>query len=701
MSDKNLTLSSSSHLLHRQANDSDLISSTTSLPLVKRKFSAAKMLNKAKDSTISLVKRHSLEAKRSPDENLTVRPGLEEDKRSSSLTSLEQLRVPSNESLQTDDSTITKILSARKKHYSLPIKRPFTIKKDSADSSLSSFTTTSSTAPAAASTESSAAAAAAAEADILSGTERPGSFATACDFRLAKDKRNEEFHALFKSVRENDLLIQDYKCALSKDILLQGHLFISEHHVCFKSNIFGWVTNLVINFDEITQVEKKMTARIIPNGITIETSTSKHVFASFLLRDQAYDQMVKIWDLSKKVSSVIPTSFDEDDNNSLYGDTEDEDSLNSDDSAILLSDPSSLTQVKKELTVPVASVKPALTPDSTTIKDTPTTKLRPRSVSDSNYRGRRELAIQPESSLKREITFPSDITPIKKTRVCPCTVRGEQYSRIAINETFPGTVEAMFRLLFDSSFVKGFLERYENFENVQTSVWQHGAREVVAQRRIKSTTSGTKVVKTLFQEKRIHRKYPYYACVTTKKSMPNMPMGAVYNIELRTCITRVSKDKVHLLVTFQIVFSKSGLVSSIIEKNAADDQIRLYSHLNSILNKPYLVQELVDNVQLLQDLDLNDKDIPKQIPEKNSKKDRKPFLVVVYICFFLILLTHCIMALRLKNITHHLALVPHKPQYKDLHWVDQNMDRVHHQLNQIQGETQEYHQRIQKLNSLQ
>lgn len=213
MSDKNLTLTSS-HLLHRQANDSGLISSTKPLTPVRRRFSAAKMLNKAKDSTISLVKRHSLESKRSADENLAVRPGLEEDKRSSSLTSLEQLKVPSsNESLPNDDSNISKILSTRKKHYSLPIKRPFTIKKDSADSSLSSFTTTSSnntTAPATA-TESSAAAAAAAEADILSGTERPGSFATACDFRLAKDKRNEEFHALFKSVRENDLLIQGIK----------------------------------------------------------------------------------------------------------------------------------------------------------------------------------------------------------------------------------------------------------------------------------------------------------------------------------------------------------------------------------------------------------------------------------------------------------------------------------------------------------
>lgn len=68
-------------------------------------------------------------------------------------------------------------------------------------------------------------------------------------------------------------------------------------------------------------------------------------------------------------------------------------------------------------------------------------------------------------------------------------------------------------------------------------------------------------MKTLFQEKRIHRKYPYYSCVTAKKSMPDMPMGAVYSIQSRTCITRVSKDKVHVLITFQVAFTKSGLIS--------------------------------------------------------------------------------------------------------------------------------------------
>lgn len=36
----------------------------------------------------------------------------------------------------------------------------------------------------------------------------------------------------------------DYGCALQKEILVQGRLYISENHVCFNANIFGWVTNV-------------------------------------------------------------------------------------------------------------------------------------------------------------------------------------------------------------------------------------------------------------------------------------------------------------------------------------------------------------------------------------------------------------------------------------------------------------------------
>lgn len=35
-----------------------------------------------------------------------------------------------------------------------------------------------------------------------------------------------------------------YNCALQKDILLQGKMYLSERHIAFYSNIFGWVTNV-------------------------------------------------------------------------------------------------------------------------------------------------------------------------------------------------------------------------------------------------------------------------------------------------------------------------------------------------------------------------------------------------------------------------------------------------------------------------
>ena len=114
-------------------------------------------------------------------------------------------------------------------------------------------------------------------------------------FAAAASKRNREFHQLFKSVPEEDYLIEDYSAALQKEILLHGRMYVSEGHICFSSNILGWVTNLIISFDEIVSVEKKSTAVIFPNAIIIQTLHARNVFASFLSRDTTYDLIIGIW----------------------------------------------------------------------------------------------------------------------------------------------------------------------------------------------------------------------------------------------------------------------------------------------------------------------------------------------------------------------------------------------------------------------
>jgi len=78
---------------------------------------------------------------------------------------------------------------------------------------------------------------------------------------VANHKRNADFHELFRAIPEGDYLIEgtsargyrpyiiaycypDYGCALQREILVQGRIYISENHICFHTNIFGWVTDV-------------------------------------------------------------------------------------------------------------------------------------------------------------------------------------------------------------------------------------------------------------------------------------------------------------------------------------------------------------------------------------------------------------------------------------------------------------------------
>ncbi|CUS23524.1 LAQU0S10e02410g1_1 [Lachancea quebecensis] len=111
------------------------------------------------------------------------------------------------------------------------------------------------------------------------------------------EKKNIEFHTLFKDsgISPDEQLLADYSCAFSRDILLQGRIYISREHICFYSSILGWVTSFVIPFKEVVQIEKKSTAGIFPNGIVFQTLHSRYIFASFMSRDSAFDYITHIW----------------------------------------------------------------------------------------------------------------------------------------------------------------------------------------------------------------------------------------------------------------------------------------------------------------------------------------------------------------------------------------------------------------------
>jgi hypothetical protein len=117
-------------------------------------------------------------------------------------------------------------------------------------------------------------------------------------FAVANPKRNRDFHNLFRSVPDDDYLIEDYSAALQREILLHGRLYVSEGHICFSSNILGWVTNLVMSFDEVISVEKRSTAVIFQNGMVIQTLQARNIFASLLNRDSTYELIISIWKIT-------------------------------------------------------------------------------------------------------------------------------------------------------------------------------------------------------------------------------------------------------------------------------------------------------------------------------------------------------------------------------------------------------------------
>ncbi|XP_026884265.2 GRAM domain-containing protein 2B-like isoform X2 [Electrophorus electricus] len=107
-------------------------------------------------------------------------------------------------------------------------------------------------------------------------------------------KANAQYHKLFKEMSKDEILKQSYTCALQKDILYQGRLFVSDNWICFHSKVFGRDTKIVIPVLSITLIKKTKTALLVPNALVITTTNERHVFVSFLSRDTTYKFLISV-----------------------------------------------------------------------------------------------------------------------------------------------------------------------------------------------------------------------------------------------------------------------------------------------------------------------------------------------------------------------------------------------------------------------
>ncbi|DBA65827.1 TPA: hypothetical protein ACH3X2_002859 [Trebouxia sp. C0005] len=92
--------------------------------------------------------------------------------------------------------------------------------------------------------------------------------------------------------------IEDFHCALQKKICLQGRLYLFQHHVCFYSNLFGFIKFKVIPLQDVMSVTKRKNVGF-PNSIEIVWSNKgrdkQEFFTSFLHRREAYKLITSAW----------------------------------------------------------------------------------------------------------------------------------------------------------------------------------------------------------------------------------------------------------------------------------------------------------------------------------------------------------------------------------------------------------------------
>lgn len=340
-------------------------------------------------------------------------------------------------------------------------------------------------------------------------------------YAVASNRRNADFHALFPSVDEGDYLIDDYGCALSKDILVQGRLYVSENYLCFHANIFGWTTDVVIPFVEIKSIEKKMTALVIPNAIGVSTANARYTFASFISRDTVYDVMMNIWRLCNPNAVMSALS--------------------------LSATPSRPGSISGEPASTIATATPG---------------------------GQGEIGGGP-------VGVPGDHKPTQ----CACGRDGKHYPETALEAIFPSTPEKVYNLMFNSSWLRTFLSDSQNLRDIEYSDWRPISPSSPNLTRSLSYTKplngsiGPKQTTCHITDSREHFDPDQYIVMITTTRTPDVPSGGVFSVKTRTCFTWAGPESTKVLVTTAVEWTGKSWIKGIIEKSAIDGQKQYHDDL--------------------------------------------------------------------------------------------------------------------------
>ena len=408
-------------------------------------------------------------------------------------------------------------------------------------------------------------------------------------FATAPKPRNRAFHQAFRSVPEDDYLIEDYSCALQKEILLAGRIYISEGHICFSSNILGWVTTLVISFEEIVSVERESTAMVFPNAIAIQTLHARHTFRSLLSREATFELMIGIWKVSHPASfkksvngkqlmqeeaakgqdAIHDALATEEDIAKSDGESDDSDSEESDGDGSEGSDAS--------LAGSGASMTPSDNVDAKSLK-TKTSGLN-ASLAPPGADG----AISPEGSFGLAApTSAEQLEGLGPATHAPtdCNDASTHYEKVCKDEIIAAPLGKIYSLLYgplSGTFVRKYLLEDQKAIDLQMDDDKKGLSNESKSRQytyIKPLggSIGPKQTKCITTENLDFCDFEKSVSVTCTTQTPDVPSGSAFSTKTRYCLSWAPNNSTRLQMSCGIEWTAKSWLKSPIEKGANDGQ---------------------------------------------------------------------------------------------------------------------------------
>ncbi|OQE39929.1 hypothetical protein PENCOP_c006G08258 [Penicillium coprophilum] len=405
-------------------------------------------------------------------------------------------------------------------------------------------------------------------------------------FAVASKKRNRDFHQLFRSVPEDDYLIEDYSCALQREIILAGRIYISEGHICFSSNILGWVTTLVISFDEVVAIEKENTAMVFPNAIAIQTLHARHTFRSLLSRESTYDLMVNIWKINhptikSSVNGTRVTNGTGDKTEKVgEGESESETDL-SDEDEIYDEDEEgdnadSFFEAGGSANASAVSVpRPGLSRKASSLSANAAIP-----AASTNGNGEKKSGDKKNGDKGASKDAPPDF-PGPATHAPTEYVNADgQYEKVIKDEVIPAPLGKVFSLVFgpaSGDFMTKFLADNQKCGELQFEGTAKGLTMEVPTRKYSyikplNGSIGPKQTKCISTETLDFLDLEKAVLVTLSTQTPDVPSGNVFATKTKYLFTWAAGNQTRFLMTCTIEWSGKSWLKGPIEKGAIDGQ---------------------------------------------------------------------------------------------------------------------------------